>query len=833
MGMRLCYLSEYLYQQEKMIKPNNRFNVTNNDPRPIDDNDELIWADDNEESVLVNEDDQQSMSFSNAWKVMIIDDDEGVHEVTQFVLDDFIFQNKSIHFISAFSVEEAKSLLKKHSDVALIFLDVVMEKEDSGLNIANYIRDTLKNQFAQIVLRTGQLAKAPEKSVILNYEINDYKLKAELTDSQLFAATVAGLKSYQKLMTLEDHKVSLKRINKQLQEEIEERRRTEEKLLVTQFSVDNAADAIFWIASDARILYANKAAHRSLGYQPGELCSITVHDIEPPHFPVHEWAEYWTVLKQRKRFTLESEHKTKNGNIFPVEITVNYMVINGVEYNFAFVRDMTDRKRIEEERIRFIKLKQKNELIRQIFGRYLSDEIANTLLETESGLALGGERREITILTSDIRGFTARSNQLPPEQVIKIINFYLTAMTEVITKYQGTIDEFMGDGILVLFGAPIAREDDPERAVACAVAMQLAMNKVNEQMIAWGFEALDMGIGVNTGEVVVGNIGSEKRTKYGVIGNEVNLTYRIESYTTGGQIFISEPTLRKLDKIVKIRSEKQVLPKGIKHPINIYEVNGIDGKYHLHLHKKEEELFLPLKEKIPLQYTILEGKQVGKKKFRGCLLKLSATGALICCDVEKNLFPEPLCNLKINLLLPNLSEKYGDIYAKVLSHGVDEKSLYLHFTSIPIHVKTQLVALYKIEWTPKMSINHPILDKQHQQILFKLNELNVVTYRTQEKNRDKEVAKIISSLEIHVASHFEEEEQVMKQYNYPYYAIHQAQHLAYIEKIKGFRQKYQQNQGNNLHLALQIQQEIVDCLIRHIGDSDRQLGIFLKEKLKV
>jgi hemerythrin-like metal-binding protein/PAS domain S-box-containing protein len=821
------FFHPYISQKEKMIKPNNSLSLANDEPHPIDD-DKPIWADEDDESVFVNEDEQQSISLQNAWKAMIIDDDEDVHEVTRFVLDDFIFQDKPINFISAFSAKEARTLLEKHSDVALIFLDVVMEKEDSGLTVAKYIRDTLKNKFAQIVLRTGQPGKAPEKSVILNYEINDYKVKTKLTDSQLFSVTVAGLRSYQELMTLEDNKVLLKQINNQLQEEIEERRRTEEKLLVTQFSVDNAADAIFWIASDARIIYANKAAYRSLGYLPGELCSIAVHDLDP-NFPSHAWTEHWIELKQRNCFTFESQHKSKNGDIFPVEITVNYMVINGVEYNFAFVRDITERKRIEKERIKFIILKQKNELIRQIFGRYLSDEIVNTLLETESGLALGGERHEITILTSDIRGFTARSNQLPPEQVIKVINFYLTAMTEVITKYQGTIDEFMGDGILVLFGAPIAREDDPERAVACAVAMQLAMNQVNEQMIAWGFEPLDMGIGVNTGEVVVGNIGSEKRTKYGVIGNEVNLTYRIESYTTGGQIFISEPTLRKVDEIVKIRSERQVLSKGIKHPINIYEVDGIDGKYHLHLHKKEEELFLPLKKEIPLQYAILEGKQVGEKKFKGCLLKLSATGALIRCDVEKNLLPAPLDNLKMHLVLPNASSNHDDIYAKVLSHGVDEKSLYIHFTNMPIHIKARLVALYKMEWTPEMSINHPLLDKQHQQIFSKLNELNIVAYHVQ----DKEVAEIINFLEHHAMTHFKDEEQVMKQYDYPYYTIHQAQHLTYIEKLKDFRQKYQQNQGNNLHLVLEIQKETVDWLIRHIGDSDRQFGIFLKEKLKV
>jgi adenylate cyclase len=98
----------------------------------------------------------------------------------------------------------------------------------------------------------------------------------------------------------------------------------------------------------------------------------------------------------------------------------------------------------------------------------------------------------------------------------------------------------MGDGLLVFFGAPIVREDDPERAIACAVAMQLAMDKINEQIQSRGFAPLEIGIGINTSEVVVGNIGSEKRLKYSAIGNGVNLTYRIESYSIGGQILISE-----------------------------------------------------------------------------------------------------------------------------------------------------------------------------------------------------------------------------------------------------------------------------------------------------
>lgn len=231
-------------------------------------------------------------------------------------------------------------------------------------------------------------------------------------------------------------------------------------------------------------------------------------------------------------------------------------------------------------------LEQRNQLIRQVFGRYLSSDIVANLLETPEGLKLGGDRHKITILTSDLRGFTPLSERLQPEEVITILNLYLEQMAEVIDKYQGTIDEFMGDGILVLFGAPTARADDALRAVACACEMQLAMGVVNERMSALGLPHLEMGIGIHTGDVVVGNIGSEKRTKYGIVGSSVNLTYRIESYTRGGQILISEATLKTAGSSVKISRHGQVHPKGIKQPITVYEVYGVSGFYNLYLPKE-------------------------------------------------------------------------------------------------------------------------------------------------------------------------------------------------------------------------------------------------------
>lgn len=344
---------------------------------------------------------------------------------------------------------------------------------------------------------------------------------------------------------------------------------------------------------------------------------------------------------------------------------------------------------------RTAQLRRKNELIRKVFGRYLTDEVVDTLLETESGLSLGGERREITILTSDLRGFTAQSNRLPPEQVIKIINLYLEAMTNVITQYQGTIDKFMGDGILVLFGAPIARQDDPERAIACAIAMQLEMAQVNQQLQTWGFATLEMGIGINTGEVVVGNVGSEKRTQYSVLGNEVNLAYRIESYTVGGQIFISESTLQQAGNIVVIHSEQQVKPKGIEQPLTIYEVEGISGKYNQFLENDlEEETAFSVLETIPIFYTIVEEKHVSNQKFKGILLKLSAKGAIISCEVEKDFVPEALNNIILNLFMPNQSAPTKDIYAKVIK-VLDNNHLCIHFTSIPVEINAQITELYQ------------------------------------------------------------------------------------------------------------------------------------------
>lgn len=210
--------------------------------------------------------------------------------------------------------------------------------------------------------------------------------------------------------------------------------------------------------------------------------------------------------------------------------------------------------------------------------------------------------------------------------------------------------------------------------------MQLAMVKVNAQMQEWGLPPLEMGIGINTGEVVVGNIGSEKRTKYGIVGSQVNLTYRIESCTTGGEILISESTLKEVGSIVETDSPRPVSAKGVKEPINIYKVTGMAGQYDLFLPQHQEEL-CTLSEPIPIEYALVDGKVIGCSSSKGTLVRLSTNEAEIFLTEELQEPPPYLSNIKLNLSNATQPEEKEDMYAKVLEKTPEVGHFCIRFTS--------------------------------------------------------------------------------------------------------------------------------------------------------
>jgi len=321
-------------------------------------------------------------------------------------------------------------------------------------------------------------------------------------------------------------------------------------------------------------------------------------------------------------------------------------------------------------------------LLKRMFGRYLSTEVMNSLIENPSALELGGERRRVTIMMTDLRGFTALSERLEPEQVVQMLNAYFEIMVEVVLKYNGTINEIIGDALLVIFGAPQDMPDRSQRAIACAIEMQNAMAQVNEDNRVEGLPELEMGIGINETEGIVGNIGSSKRSKYTVVGSGVNMTSRIESYTVGGQILISESVCQEAGEVLRIDAQREVLPKGAETPLRIYEVGGIAGQYNLALEWKDPTL-VTLARQIPLRYTVLEGKNVGKKGLEGSVVRLSEKTAVIALEEPLEL----LTNLKMNI--GDVDEKLStrDFYGKVIERLKEiEHTHVVCFTSVPPEV---------------------------------------------------------------------------------------------------------------------------------------------------
>jgi class 3 adenylate cyclase len=186
-------------------------------------------------------------------------------------------------------------------------------------------------------------------------------------------------------------------------------------------------------------------------------------------------------------------------------------------------------------------------------------------------------------MTSDIRGFTPLAEKYSSETVVQLLNHYFSIMVEIIDSYNGTIIEFLGDSILCIFGAPLDDGWHADKAVACALKMQSSMKEVNAWNRGNNFPEIEMGIAINTGEATVGNIGSDKVMKYNVIGNSVNLSSRIESYTTGGQVMISEYTRDALRSSVSVTQKIRVTPKGVSNPIYIMQVDAIGEPFYISL----------------------------------------------------------------------------------------------------------------------------------------------------------------------------------------------------------------------------------------------------------
>ncbi|MDM8541437.1 adenylate/guanylate cyclase domain-containing protein [Desulfococcaceae bacterium HSG9] len=392
------------------------------------------------------------------------------------------------------------------------------------------------------------------------------------------------------------------------------------------------------------------------------------------------------ILSTNETPLIKAETFSKGANDYIVKLPDRLEVIARIRYHSGAYINRLERNEAYSALLKSQnKLEVRNRFIREAFGRYISDEIVEEVLETPGGLRLGGEKRIVTILMADLRGFTSLSEAMSAEDVVDMLNIFLETMTEVILEHYGTINTFIGDAIMVVFGAPQKRNDDAMRAVTCALVMQKKMSDVNKQCLKKGYPQLKMGIGINTGEVVAGNIGSHKRLKYDFIGHNVNIAARIEAYSIGGQILISKKTLQACKQKLIIASQMQVVAKGIKKPILIYDIIGVNGDDGLSLVSNEKLFLMQMDKPFPVHLTIIDNEnRAGSIVLQGTVLKLGPAATEIKASRNCRL----LTNLSFSLIDTDKKMLTSEAYGKVTEIISKTPPVFrINFTFIPNEIE--------------------------------------------------------------------------------------------------------------------------------------------------
>ena len=214
----------------------------------------------------------------------------------------------------------------------------------------------------------------------------------------------------------------------------------------------------------------------------------------------------------------------------------------------------------------------REEVARANYGRFLPEYVVKQILENPDSFKLGGVMQTITVLFADIRGFTRLSEHASPEKIVQLLNRYFSAMTDIIFAHGGTLDKYLGDGLMALFGAPTATPKDAGNALSAAVAMQRRLLGINEELREEGFAEIGVGMGLHTGEVTVGYIGSERRSEYTAIGDTVNTASRLESNAKGGEILISDATAKAAHSRYQLKPREAITVKNREQPVPLFEV---------------------------------------------------------------------------------------------------------------------------------------------------------------------------------------------------------------------------------------------------------------------
>ena len=316
-----------------------------------------------------------------------------------------------------------------------------------------------------------------------------------------------------------------------------------------------------------------------------------------------------------------------------------------------------------------------------------TEQVLSTL-DPSKFFGITPKEKDVTILLSDLRGFTAMSENYNPLEIISFLNRYFSAMSEIIEQYQGTIDKFMGDSIMVVFGTPDVQSDDIERSLACAIQMQIKLAQINDENKMLGYPPLYMGIGINTGRVVAGKLGSDLYSQYTVIGDHVNLASRIESYSLRGQVLISEHTYDKAKEYITTGQQNTLQVKGKTKPVKMYELLSSSFPEYLEVPAREERNSPRIDINMPLVFQLIKGKLIGDEKYEGNIIDIGYGGMYITSRTEIDLYSE----IKFPLALSLAANIQSDIYAKIIKRSTVDRLFHyrLEFSSISPEAETAI-----------------------------------------------------------------------------------------------------------------------------------------------
>ncbi len=324
-------------------------------------------------------------------------------------------------------------------------------------------------------------------------------------------------------------------------------------------------------------------------------------------------------------------------------------------------------------------LKNRNEFLHRIFGKYFSDEVLTIILDKGEDELIGGDRRDMAVLFSDLRGFTSISENMSADRLTDLLNCYFGIMSKIIMQYSGTIIEYMGDGILAVFGAPVRSENYCADAIAAAITMQNAMSRVNAYCEEMGYGKLKMGIGIHCGEGFIGNVGSEDMMRYNVMGNVVNVCSRIESLSLGGQVMASKDIVKRAKVDIHVENDMYTHVKGVSDALNICSVTGIEGNYNVYISYTDMAKRYAVKEEIHADIYKIKNKLVEKEGI-GVKLKEISTDTVVAefTGKKEQIAPETYTDVEI-IIKEDLSNKtYIKAYGKI--SGVSDNNIKITLT---------------------------------------------------------------------------------------------------------------------------------------------------------